>query len=249
MVHRIAVAQQTERMLGCVLLKEGDGAMYHFEKRQACQSAALTLADDPTAPYLPWDQSISQGEGAIASTLREASDKALRFLVAAIATNAAALATPPSSSSAAAASTTSASGAKPAGFTTAADATNSAVEAVTALHALQQALPQMSPFLLASSEHVLSPAWIRTVVAFVRTVAMELTLVIQVALTVHGKAPSEYKYQGGTSGLAQYQQHVQGLKCPPLGGAQLLQGSVEVVAEIFLSTLGKFSAVCLQSTA
>lgn len=236
MVNRLAVAQQTHRMLSCALSKDGEGALQHFERRLALLAGSVESSD----PHLPWDQRLSPGSGAVAIALRNASDKALRFVLGAIATSPAAIATPPSSSS-------SAGAAAAAGFATAAETASSAMEAATALYELRQALAHASPYLLPGREQLLSPEWVRGVVAFVRTLGMELSLAIQAVATLHGHTtPSGYKQTGGGGSLEEYHIAIRSLQCPPLGGAEFLHRSVEVVSDLFLGITGE--AVCVTPT-
>jgi hypothetical protein len=219
--------------------------MEHFEGLQRCLAELPTTACDPAASYQPFDQSISRGDGAIGAALQEATVKAERFAIACIATNPVTMTSPPSSSAASGGGTAP----KPAGFTSTEEAAGSAVSAVTALYALLVAVRQASPYMENGSGMLVSPQWLRNVVAFVRTLGTDLSLLLQTAAAMHSATPaSSGKDRASAGSLQECLGALQALSSPPLAASALLGKYVEVVAQILLDTLGKFAVPFVSCT-
>jgi hypothetical protein len=87
---------------------------------------------------------------------------------------------------------------------------------------------------------VVSPQWLRNVVAFARTLGTDLSLLLQTAASVHAATPaSAGKDRTSAGSLQDHLNALKALASPPLAASALLGKYVEVVAQILLDTLGK----------
>lgn len=223
---RILRAQHTARMLYWALLRDGEQASAHFQ--------ALQLSDAPAASgYHQWDQSLRCDAQAV---LSDASHKCTKFALSSIATNVVSLSSPPSSSS----SVTTAYAApasKHSGFSSLDEATKSARAAIRAVLALREEL-------LAHASNVnglVSAQWVRNMSAFVRTIGTEVPLLLQVCLSMFKPAGAAVvSVSVGTECTVQeVEVLLQGITSPPLTPAAVLGQLAELLAAVFLSTLGK----------
>ena len=240
MTPRLQLAQRRTRILLCALEKDSSEAMTHLVAVEALESNPPAPASCATQ-YWPWDQSIGSGVAEVRRALRCVTSDAIRFTVMSIGTNTTALTAPPSSSSSSSSNGSATSlASRPAGFTSVNEVTNGSIKAVTSLFALRAALSQSTLYLdkNASSEIIVSPDWLRSVTAFVRTVGMELPLLLQVAAST--LSLSAFQKRSPAATVDEITERVGAMKIENAdSGVDVLARHIEAVAESLLGIFGK----------